>query len=407
MDLGHMTRRLGAVLGLCAFLGACSADGGPASAPGGVAGVSGLVGTNPTGASGAAGRTGASTAANSGSGSGPLDAANACGIGTVSAKLAPVNMFVMFDRSGSMEDEDKWTNATAALAAFFGNPGTAGLRVALRFFPHDQPASGCNEDECSVDACSQPLVDIAALTAEPAPTDAHEGRLLAAIRSSAPGNGGGGGRNNGGGGGGGTPIYAALEGSLAWAMGYKASHPNENTVVVFLTDGEPNGCEENFGAISALAADALARTGVTTYAIGLQGSREDQMDQLAAAGGTKQGIFINNSANAQQELLTALDAIRGMALTCDFPLPASTRAGEMIDPTKINVTFTSGASAARTFGQVPNQAGCSTTDAWYYDRPAAPTGIFLCPSTCEKVRQDDSAQLRVLLGCTTQLLAPD
>ena len=36
------------------------------------------------------------------------------------------------------------------------------------------------------------------------------------------------------------------------------------------------------------------------------------MNQLAQAGGTMQGIYIGNSANAEQQLLAALTAIRGM-----------------------------------------------------------------------------------------------
>jgi hypothetical protein len=177
--------------------------------------------------------------------------------------------------------------------------------------------------------------------------------------------------------------------------------------VIFLTDGEPNGCEEDFDSISALAANALKTSGVTTYAIGLAGSREDQMDQLALAGGTQKGIFIDNSANAQQELLSALDAIRGMTLSCDFPMPTSTRMGEMVDPTRINVTYTPGAGSVRTFGQVPSQVDCKTDDAWYYDNPAAPARIFLCPSSCDAVRRDEAAHLQILLGCTTEVIAPD
>src|SRR5262245_28487319 len=45
-----------------------------------------------------------------------LDMDNACGVGTAMAELTPVNMFVMFDRSKSMNDNDKWINATAALS---------------------------------------------------------------------------------------------------------------------------------------------------------------------------------------------------------------------------------------------------------------------------------------------------
>jgi Mg-chelatase subunit ChlD len=342
-----------------------------------------------SGMTAAAGTGGIGNAADSG----PLTAGNACGVGMARAMLKPVNMLVMFDRSQSMEDDDKWPNATAALVSFFENPGAAGLRVALRFFPHDEPAAGCTEDGCDAVACSQPLVPIGELTADAAPSDAQEGALVDAIGNSAPGN-----RN---GGGGGTPIYAALDGALRWATSYRSMHPDETTVVIFVTDGEPNGCDEDFDNISALAADALANSGVTTYAIGLEGSNEAQMDQLANAGGTMQGIYIGNSANAEQELLTALTAIRGMVLSCDFPLPEPTDASMMIDPAKINVTFTPSAGTAGTLRQVPDDASCGTSKAWHYDMPQDPARIVLCPATCDLVRADPDAKLEILLGCAT------
>jgi hypothetical protein len=220
MSCSRVFRSLAVLVGLGASLAGCSAEqGGQASF--GNSGAAGFrsVPTFPS-AAGFPADSGAAASRSAAAGT-TLDPTAACGIGMVSAQLAPVNMFVMFDRSGSMEEEDKWSNATAALAAFFQNPGAAGLRVALRFFPHDEPAAGCTDDGCDANACSQPLVDLAALAAAPAPSDVHEGRLVAAIGASAPGNGGGGGnRNSNGGGGGGTPIYAALEGALSWSMNY-------------------------------------------------------------------------------------------------------------------------------------------------------------------------------------------
>jgi hypothetical protein len=324
-----------------------------------------------------------------------LNQGNACGVGMLSAKLSPVNMLVMFDRSQSMNDDDKWPNATAALISFFEHPDSAGLRVALRFFPHDEPAEGCSEDGCDAVACSEPLVPIGELTADPAPQDAQEDALVSAVDPAAPGSGGN------GGGGQGTPIYAALDGSLRWAQSDLALHPDEKSVVIFVTDGEPNGCDEDFDNISELAADALSASGVTTYAIGLEGSNEDQMDQLAEAGGTKNGIFIDNSANAEQELLAALNAIRGETLTCDFAMPQASDANMVIDATKVNVTFTSGAGMVGTFGQVADDAGCGTAKAWHYDDPQSPQRIVLCPAACELAQADPAAKLEILLGCET------
>jgi hypothetical protein len=322
-----------------------------------------------------------------------LSSDNACGVGMAMAKLTPVNMFVMFDRSNSMNDNDKWPNATAALTSFFQNPGADGLGVALRFFPHDSPAAGCSKDGCDAVACSQPLVNIGKLTKDAAPTDTQEDALVMAINNSAPGTSGGSG--------GGTPIYAALDGALQWATAYQAMHTDEKTVVIFVTDGEPNGCDQDFNNISMLASTALMNSGVTTYAIGLEGSNQDQMDQLAMAGGTNMGIYIGNSANAEEELLTALTAIRGETLSCDFPMPEATDDKMKIDPAKVNVTFTPSGGMAATLPQTKDDKSCGTTKGWHYDDAKSPKTIVLCPAACDLVRADPEPKLEILLGCET------
>lgn len=64
-------------------------------------------------------------------------------------------------------------------------------------------------------------------------------------------------------------------------------------------------------------------------------------------------------------------------------------------------TFTPGSGAAATFLQVPAEAACGSSSAWFYDRPDAPTRITLCPHACETVRSDPDAQLEILIGCAT------
>src|SRR5690606_11450943 len=46
----------------------------------------------------------------------------ACATGVASAAIANVNMFIMFDQSSSMEQNNRWTNATNALVAFLQSP---------------------------------------------------------------------------------------------------------------------------------------------------------------------------------------------------------------------------------------------------------------------------------------------
>jgi hypothetical protein len=338
-------------------------------------------------------------------GSTAIEPGMACATGTASASLSDVRMLVMFDRSGSMNDEadentgaSRWDLASAALSGFFQEPSAGGLQVALRFFPHDEPADGCNDDDCDVNACAEPLVPLAVLSTDPAPADAHEAALVMATAAATPP------EDNGGGNQGssqGTPISAALSGALAWAAAERMAAPEEKAVVVLVTDGEPNGCEEEIDAIAQLSADAFASAQILTYAIGLTGSQESDMDAIAAAGGTTEGIFISDGATAQQELLAALTAIRGSILDCDFPMPEAS-GGLMVDPSQINVNYTPAGGMTTTLGRVPDAASCGTGPGWYYDNPQNPTTILLCPESCNQASGSYDASLEILLGCVTR-----
>ena len=323
-----------------------------------------------------------------------IDPSSACAQGTASATLSGVNMFVMFDRSSSMNQRankngTRWELTSAALSSFFASPDAAGLELALRFFPHDKPSTGCNQTSCSVDACAMPLVGLGALAATAAPADTQEAALVDATKNSAPGMAGAG-----------TPIHAALGGALQWASAQRQKTPDQNSVVVLVTDGQANGCDENIGHIAALAAKALADAGVRTYAIGLTGSEEADMDQIAKAGGTTKGIFVSDGTNTQEELLAALGAIRGQVLDCDFAMPEA-KPGLTVDKDLINVNYTPTGGAQSTLVQVAGEAACAAAGGWYYDNPAAPTRITLCKSTCDVVTTDKMAKLDILLGCAT------
>jgi hypothetical protein len=317
-----------------------------------------------------------------------IDPNSACAVGAEAAHLKPVNMLIMFDRSGSMNDNNKWPQAADALTAFFQDDGSAGLRVALRFFPDDLPVAGCQDTDCSASACSQPLVELGELTADPAPTDAQEAALVSAVATSFPDA-----RDTGG-----TPLYAALDGAEQWAAATQASHPDENTVVVLVTDGSPNGCNENISDIAQLAADALTTNGVLTYAVGIEGSNASDMDTIAQAGGTNAGIFIG-AGNAEADLLAALDSIRGQSLSCDFAMPQGT-VDNPVDPARINVNYTPSGGTTLLIGQTSSASDCAT-GGWYYDNATAPTRIFLCPNTCAVVQSDPNASLQIVLGCVT------
>lgn len=363
------------LLGLGSFA-ACAPDTSTDGTGANGSGANGS-GANGSGASGAGDATSTSTGFEAQSSSSGL---NECASETTEATLAPLTMFIAFDKSGSMGQDNKWNQATNALKAFFADPEAAGLEVALRFFPEGQ----CDGNNCNVNACATPNVDVGMLTADAAPTDTHESILTLAINAMSPN--------------GNTPMSAALEGALQWSSNYLLANPDHKVVTILVTDGIPVGCEESTGAIANIAASGLA-DGVPTYTVGLAGSNQNQLTTIATAGGG-QAFFIGSAGDTQAQLLAALQAIRGAQLACEIAIPEPTEG--TFNKDLVNVEYTPGGSTqGQTIGKVPSEGACGANGGWYYDDESNPTTIMFCPATCETVRSDDSGKISVVLGCDT------
>lgn len=421
-DTGEVAELTGGV-GSGATGGSGIPQAGVGGALAGTGGASAGSGTGATGGSIVIGTGGIIQTSGGSAGTPTVEEDAACGTGMASASLKPVNMFVVFDRSYSMLEcgdgsgggmfgggggcetgPTRWALTSAALTQFFQDPGAADLGVALRFYPHSLPVEGCTSDMgenpaladggmgCNIDACATPLVDMGILKADPAPADAHEAALVNAVMTSAPLVSGEG-----------TPTYVALAGATQWAVAYQQANPDQRTVIVLVTDGQPNGCNTQTQAIAELAADAFTTAEVRTYAIGLAAVAENFMNAIAEAGGTEQAFFVSDGATATADLLAALNAIRGMALACDFPVPSSTSSGMAIDPSLINVNFTTTAGGEVELGLVASAAECGAQQAWYYDDPMMPTRILLCPAACSAVTGDANASIAILAGCKPRI----
>lgn len=359
--------------GLCALLAvaACSAIDGSSLEDDG-AGASGV---------------GAGSSESSGSGFDPGEGQGGdvgeqtCAESVVMPQLVPVSMFIAVDKSGSM-DGGKWNDTVSAFTSFFTDPEADGLEVALRFWPQ----GGCNDNTCDVDACAQPQVPLGSLA-----DGAHEQALVNLFMATDPN--------------GNTPMSAALGGATQWALDQQVvAEAVKRYVVILVTDGEPNGCQENINTIANIAGNAYQSGDILTFAVGLQGSNESDMDAIAAAGGTMTGFFIG-SGNAQADLLAALKQIQQTAVACTFAMPESESAGEVVDPNKVNVTYTPVGGQTATITQVASEADCTAQNGgWYYDDPADPSIIQLCESTCNAVQQNEGASVEVVLGCQTVVM---
>lgn len=307
----------------------------------------------------------------------------ACGLITEQGTATPVNLYIMLDKSQSMVGT-KWEGAKAGLDAFVNDPDSAGVRVALRFFPRDPDAVPA----CDQEAYKTPIVDFAPLPQNAAP-------IIDAVNAETPG-------------GFSTPIYPALGGGILKGIEVAQNNPGERSAVLLITDGEPQGpsdlCSggdpEDPAVIAALAANGAGfNPPVLTFVVGLPGVNQAVANQIAAAGGTDAAILVSNT-NVEVEFQSALDKVRGKSASCEYEIPEKVAGGE-IDPFWVNILLTAGGGTEPVL--VPFDPDCAGA-GWRYDDAASPTKILLCPATCQQVRDDVQSKIQVLLGCETEVV---
>ena len=89
-------------------------------------------------------------------------------------------------------------------------------------------------------------------------------------------------------------------------------------------------------------------------------------------------------------------------VACELAIP--TLDAGAIDPAAVNVQVDKGSGPAVTLAKVPDEIACGGAAGWYYDNPAAPKTVKLCPLSCDDVQSADAPkppQVKVLFGCAT------
>jgi hypothetical protein len=313
-----------------------------------------------------------------------------CVRGQYTAKARALDMFVLLDQSGSMqEDEDRWTPVTTALKTFVGLPELARTGVALQYFP----LGPSDEIKCRADTYATPAVPMAELPANTEPfrksIDAHYFSKAECCDTEEHS---------------GTPTKPAVEGAVTYLQGWLKAHADHVGVLLLATDGEPSSvCDDNKvpDVAKVLAAAASASPQIKTYVIGI--GNNDKLDALALAGATGEHALIVDGSGAmtEQQLLAALAKIRNEALPCDYPI------ANIPDANSVNVEWTVGPGGASTrLINVVDADGCAKASAtgWYYDQPTAPTRINLCPDTCATLGKQVDVSVRIVEGCDTIVL---
>lgn len=335
--------------------------------------------------------------------------------------VKPTVLYLMFDQSLSMAGgllfgANKWDPAVKALKSFVDDPASAGLGVALQYFPSS--GGSCSDGS----GYSTPAVSVGLL-----PERASV--IGSSLDQHSPA-------------GVGTPIEGALRGATEFCKQYQADHSDEQCVSVLVTDGKAElaaGCEENADKLAAIA-KAAHDEGVITFAVGLAGANFGLLDKIAQQGGapdcdaSSSSYACDVSAGAEQ-LSDALNTIREKVVTtethavthtvtrtvtrtvtktvtrtevvqqvhqtslpCEWTIPQSPD-GETFDRDKVNIRLSTD-DEDTTFVRVDSAAQCQA-GAWYFDDPAAPTRLIACEQTCQQLENVTDARIDILLGCAT------
>lgn len=185
--------------------------------------------------------------------------------------------------------------------------------------------------------------------------------------------------------------------------------------IIFVTDDDSDLSAQQF--MTRLAALAPANMFATyrvhgIYAYGMGNDGCDGPFGKGASNGTVYTQLVQQTMGARgvicendwTQVFTDItkSIVTGSQLACELELPEA-EPGSTLDPNRVSVTYKEGGTGSpTTLDQVPSAAACASGD-WYYDDPAAPTRIVLCPSTCAAIQADENASVAIQVGCSVQI----
>jgi Mg-chelatase subunit ChlD len=295
----------------------------------------------------------------------PQAPAMTCGQETIDHQRLEPDVFIVLDRSGSMNEDSgtpgltKWQAAEQALEQL-ATGLAAQVRLGLATFP------GANT-ECGPADLQLPLGEHTAAEVRAAYTGLSAG--------------------------GHTPMSLALGTLRSQHWLTDPSDPddgNRQKAVVLITDGTancgPSGLEDETGQGTATAqqAHALHSMGVPVYVVGFGGGvSADQLDQIAAQGGTDNPDDPHHryfQAEGAGDLESILAGIAAQLQPCQIPLTATPP-----DPTSIYV-MVDGHWVAR-----------DPSNGFSYD--AGADQVTLQGAACTLLQSSRSSSVQVIFGC--------
>jgi hypothetical protein len=310
----------------------------------------------------------------------------------------------VLDQSLSMALAGLWDPAKDALKAFVNDQSSAGIDVALDFFPTDEfdPAQPAH--------CAGAGLDVPAVPMGRLPMQATNVTQELDARPFPVGVG--------------TPIEAALRGAALFCLNFQQqSASGEKCVAVLVTDGAPMGCDQDSNKLVEIAQTAYAGgNGIRTFTVALAGADFALLDRIAQAGGAvdcdeTSDRYACDVSGGPNLLSSALQKIRSVVTTvkthvevkthvmevpveCEWTIPTPPP-GQSFDRERVNVQLSAPSLSTTTrFGRVANAAACADK-GWHYDNADAPTRLIACPQTCGLLKATMQARVDILLGCAT------
>jgi hypothetical protein len=365
---------------------ACSASGGDDSLYG-----TGANGPNGTGTgTGGSGPVFGGASGNAGTGLQQRIGEN-CYANVTQGEHVPLDLYIMFDQSLSMSCETvaggttRWDAVKSALSNFVQDQAAAGIGVGIQYFGQGSVPflSSCN------------VADYLNADVEIAPLPQNSQPILDSLNRHGPGTN--------------TPTAVAVQGATQHAQTWKGQNPGHALAVILVTDGQPNACGDLPAVVSA--AQASASSGIPVYVIGVVSAGVDcgildpnppnkpDLDAVAQAGGTAQALIVEAGQNTEQQFLAKMNQIRGEAqVPCEYQIPPATP-DKPFDPRLVNVQYTQSGAPTIVYA-VPDANACDPAQGgWYFDNPADPKRLLLCPTTCNTVTTVTGLSVQVALGC--------
>jgi hypothetical protein len=302
----------------------------------------------------------------------------------------PLDIYIMFDQSGSMytKDDNVTTRMDAvrnAVGQFLHAQESQGMGAGIGYFGHQPLDCACTS--CNPVDYSKPSVGLGLLPE-------HAGAVMGSLSKIEPA--------------GETPTGAAIRGACMYTQARKQANANRNVVILLVTDGEPKaplttqkgGCNPTLEDATVAAAECL-NAGIRTYVLGI-GPLLENLNMIASAGGTRNAYLVANGA--VPEILKALNSIRKDAtIPCELQIPSPAGSAK-IDYQKVNIVYSDSSCSVTTFLYVKEPGMCHPQNGgWYYDNPEQPGQLRLCQASCNQVKAP-GGQLAVTVGCMTKII---